>query len=141
MHSPMQVTGSCSIKCAACTHLLPSLYTCLRYPTRDTEMSSMTRGHWTLGLPLLPVHSALLTHPYHATFAVPECKAEREKLTKRECKAYRIANLRGRTATMGKRKKQMTKHAAAPRLQPEKMRMRSQRDTVGLIISRVVRAG
>ena len=36
-----------------------------------------------------------------------------------------MANLRGRTATMGKRKKQMTKHTAAPRLQPEKMRMRS----------------
>jgi hypothetical protein len=38
---------------------------------------------------------------------------------------YRMANLRGRVAKTGKRKKQMTKHAAAARLHPPKTSRRS----------------
>lgn len=38
---------------------------------------------------------------------------------------HKIANLRGRVAKTGKRKKQMTKHAAAARLQPPKTSRRS----------------
>jgi len=38
---------------------------------------------------------------------------------------HRIANLRGRKERTGKRKKQMTKQAAAPMLQPANIRIRS----------------
>lgn len=41
------------------------------------------------------------------------------------CPTYRIANLRGFNIRAGKRKKQMTKQASAPRLQPAKMSSRS----------------
>lgn len=43
---------------------------------------------------------------------------------------YRMANLRGCKDRAGKRKKQMLKHANAPRLHPVKTRMRSHRLTV-----------
>ncbi len=47
----------------------------------------------------------------------------------RKVQAYRMANLRGRKDSTGKRKKQMMKQTAAPMLQPAKMRMRSHLDT------------
>lgn len=43
---------------------------------------------------------------------------------------YRMANLRGLVARTGNKKKQMTKHAAAARLHPPKMRRRSHLLTV-----------
>lgn len=42
---------------------------------------------------------------------------------------YRMTNLRGRVATMGKRVKQMTKQARAARLQAPKTKSLSQRLT------------
>lgn len=81
----------------------------------------MTRGHWTVPLSL----SSNIAPTPLSTKTGEKLGRKLKSENKGGVKAYRMANLRGRTATMGKRKKQMTKQAAAPRLQPEKMRMRS----------------
>lgn len=48
-----------------------------------------------------------------------------ERDSTRGVTTYRIANFRGLAARTGKRKKQITKHAAAAKLHPPKMRRRS----------------
>jgi hypothetical protein len=51
-------------------------------------------------------------------------------ITQKEMKyTYRVANFRGAVTTIGKRKKQMKKHTAAPKLHAKKMRRRSHRLT------------
>ena len=50
--------------------------------------------------------------------------------TQTQTQTHRMANLRGKAARPGKRKKQMVKQTRAPMLHPAKRRMRSQRLTV-----------
>lgn len=51
--------------------------------------------------------------------------AAHEARNRTEPRVHNIANLRGLKERTGKRKKQITKHAAAPTLQPANMSMRS----------------
>ena len=80
----------------------------------------MTRGHWTVPLPLFSDIA-----PIRVSTKTGRNRDRNFRVNRGRVKAYKIANFLGLTATIGNRKKQMTKHAAAPRLQPEKMRMRS----------------
>ena len=56
-------------------------------------------------------------------------------------RTYKIANFRGLVATIGKRAKQMTKHAAAPILSAPKTRSRSHLLTEHRVVSKYLEGG
>src|SRR5690606_23550018 len=69
------------------------------------------------------------------------CSSAHEDRNSRLPMVQRMANLRGRSASAGKRKMQSTKHAAAERLRMVKPSSRSQRESAKKVSSSAARVG